>query len=434
MRIMIDGMNLALEQGTGVATYSKNLSYCLRRSGHEVTALYGKPMRAYQDMLLREAMFFDIYPDRRPRLEQSIMDFIRSFLPQTAAKIPTTDKVLNNHIANTLPDVDTYLNYNRLFKVSELRTWMHRGIMNIRLPEPVDIAHWTYPLPVRIEGAKNIYTLHDLVPLKLPYTTLDSKSAYYRTLQNLAKTADHFVTVSETSKRDIVELLQVDESFVTNTYQSVRIPQSLLDESIAQMQINLDAMNVGNENDKKSLASRLQPGGFYLFVGAIEPKKNLKRVVEAYLQSGCKLPFVVVGRKAWQYEEVMSLIERSRNIFYLDYLPFNQLITLIRAARGVFFPSLYEGFGLPVLEAFLCGAPVVTADASSTKEIAGDAAMLVDPYDIRQIRDAFRTLEEENTEQMRFEMTERGRAQAKRFTEEVVADNLDAMYQNVLAG
>jgi len=425
MRIMIDGMNLALEQGTGVATYSKNLSYCLRRKGHDVTALYGKPMRAYEDELLREAMFFDIYPDRRSRTEETILDFICAFLPGTAAKIPTTDKVLKNHIENTLPDVDKYLNFNRLFKISEMRTWMHRGVMNIKLPEPVDIAHWTYPLPIRIEGAKNIYTLHDLVPLKLPYTTMDSKSAYYRTLQNLAKTADHFVTVSETSKNDIIEILGADESFVTNTYQSVRIPQSMLDDSLEQVQINLDAMNVGAD---------LGPGGFYLFVGAIEPKKNLKRVVEAYLQSGCKLPFIVVGRQAWQYKEVMSLIERSNDIFYLDYLPFNQLVTLIRAARGVFFPSLYEGFGLPVLEAFICGAPVVTADASSTREIAGDAAMLVDPYDIRQIRDAFRKLEEKDNDQMRFEMTERGRAQAKRFTEDVIANNLDAMYQRVLAG
>ena len=297
--------------------------------------------------------------------------------------------------------------------------------MNIRLPEPVDVAHWTYPLPIRVEGAKNVYTLHDLVPLKLPYTTLDSKSAYYRTLRNLAKTADHFVTVSETSKTDIIEILGVDESFVTNTYQSVRIPQTLLEEPLEQVQINLDAMNVGAD---------LGPGGFYLFVGAIEPKKNLKRVVEAYLQSGCKLPFIVVGRKAWQYQDVMSLIERSNDIFYLDYLPFNQLITLIRAARGVFFPSLYEGFGLPVLEAFICGAPVVTADASSTREIAGDAAMLVDPYDIRQIRDAFRKLEEKDNDQMRFEMTERGRAQAELFTEDVIADNLDAMYRKGMAG
>lgn len=425
MRIMIDGMNLALEQGTGVATYSKNLSYCLRQKGHEVTALYGKPMRAHKDDLLREAMFFDIYPDRRSRWEETVQDFANAFLPKTAATIPTTDKVLKHHIANTLPDVGKYLNLNRLFKMSELRTFLHRGVMNIRLPEPVDIAHWTYPLPIRIEGAKNIYTLHDLVPLKLPYTTLDSKSAYYRTLRNLAKTADHFVTVSETSKTDIIEILGVDESFVTNTYQSVRIPKTLLEEPLEQVQINLDAMNVGAD---------LGPGGFYLFVGAIEPKKNLKRVVEAYLQSGCKLPFVVVGRKAWQFKEVMSLIERSNDIFYLDYLPFNQLVTLIRAARGVFFPSLYEGFGLPVLEAFICGAPVVTADASSTREIAGDAAMLVDPYDIRQIRDAFRTLEEKDNDQMRFEMTERGRAQAERFTEDVIADNLDAMYQKVMAG
>lgn len=425
MRIMIDGMNLALEQGTGVATYSKNLSYCIRRNGHEITALYGKPMRAYDDPLLREAMFFDNYKDPPFfRNDEFFRNAINSFLPTRASEIPLTDKVLKDHIAGSLPDVDAYMNANRLFKIADMRTYMHRGVLNIHLPKPIDIAHWTYPIPARIVGAKNIYTLHDLVPLKLPYTTLDSKSRYFRALMKLKQTADHFVTVSDTSKADIVDMLGVDESFVTNTYQSVRIPQTLLDDPMEQLHINLDAMNIDED---------LGLGGFYLFVGAIEPKKNLKRVVEAYLQSGVKLPFIVVGRKAWQFDEVMSLIKRSNHIHYLDYLPFNQLITLLRAARGVFFPSLYEGFGLPVLEAFLCGAPVVTANASSTREIAGDGAILVDPYNTTEIRDAFRTLEESGNEQIRFDMTERGRAQAGLFTEEKIAANLEEMYQRVMA-
>ena len=422
MKILIDGMNLALEQGTGVATYSKNLSYCVKDAGHHLSTLYGKPVWAYRDKLLREAAFFDSYISKR-HLHQEIADVIRSPWSYRAVEVPNTPNVLKNHIAASLPQTDAYLNVLNLFHIAVWRAFLTGGMLNIRMPYKVDIAHWTYPIPARIVGAKNIYTIHDMVPLKLPYATLDSKSLHFRILKKLCKEADHFVTVSEASKRDIVDMLGVRDDFVTNTYQSVKIPAHLMEEDEAQRQIDLDAINIGG----------LKADGFYLFVGAIEPKKNLRRIIEAYLGAGVEQPLLVVGRKGWHYKADVKLMERSRNIHYLDYLPFHQLITLMRSARALIWPSLYEGFGLPVLESFLCGTPVITADASSTAEIAGDAALLVDPYDVRDIREGIRKMSDPDSEGFRRDLVAKGRAQAEQFSQEKITANLDAMYQRLAA-
>src|SRR6218665_3461819 len=97
---------------------------------------------------------------------------------------------------------------------------LYGSFMDAAYEKSAAIAHWTYPLPVRLKGAANIYTIHDLVPLRLPYTTLDNKREYYRTIREIVRKADHIVTVSEASKRDILDLFDVPEDRVTNTYQS----------------------------------------------------------------------------------------------------------------------------------------------------------------------------------------------------------------------
>lgn len=422
MKIMIDGMNLALAQGTGVATYARNLARCVKLNGHHLSVLYGKPIYPYRDMLLREAMFFDDYKDKLGPLGLA-QAAAGCFSTHMAAEVRQSGRVLTDHIRGRLPQADAFFNIQNLFRMADLRSSISGGMLRIETPYPVDIAHWTYPVAARIEGARNIYTLHDLVPLKLPYATLDSKSHYFRVLKTLSQTADHFVTVSEASKADIVDMLKVEPDFVTNTYQSVDIPQTLLDETPEQHAIDLNAL---------SLDEHLGVDGFYLYVGAIEPKKNLKRIIEGYLSSGVPHPLIVVGRRGWRFKEEMSLIERSRRIHYLDYVPFAQLITLIRSARALVFASLYEGFGLPILEAFMCETPVITADASSTAEIAGGAAHLVNPYSVTDLRDAFRTLSAPSSDQLRKDMAQAGRARAEMFTEDRIAGEIGALYDRLM--
>ena len=161
-----------------------------------------------------------------------------------------------------------------------------------------DIMHWTYPLPIRLEGARNIYTLHDLVPLRLPYTTLDNKRYYLRLLRGCLRWGDHICTVSESSRRDIIDLLGARPDQVTNTYQSIRInkPPAQTDtpEGLAAWLRGLFG---------------LEPGRYFLFYGALEPKKNIGRLIEAYLSASLPIPLVIVGGRAWKSEGELRLTQ-----------------------------------------------------------------------------------------------------------------------------
>jgi glycosyltransferase involved in cell wall biosynthesis len=438
MRILIDGMNLALEQGTGVATYARNLSHCIKRNGHELVALYGKAAPERGDPVLREAMFMDQPPKRlSPTRAARILRDAARVGALSPATVPETGLVVRDGHRHLMPRCDAILNRRDLFQIARTRFDATGRLLEVTSPEPVDIAHWTYPIPIRLRGAKNIYTFHDLVPLKLPYATLDRKSRYYRLLKKLVHTADHIVTVSDCSRADILAMLPVAEEKVTNTYQSVAIPESLLRKSWEDVDIELanafhaplgEAANTAPGN-----VDTLRRDEFFLFVGAIEPKKNLRRIIEGFLASGVPQPLVVVGRQGWQYKEEVKIMARSPHIIYLDYLPFSQMITLMRSARALLWPSLYEGFGLPILEAFLCGTPVVTAANSSTAEIAGDAALLVDPYETTQIRDAIRRLGAPDSDDQRRQMAEKGRRRAEAFSEERIAGLLEDCYAGIMA-
>src|SRR5262249_31369801 len=144
-------------------------------------------------------------------------------------------------------------------------------------------------------------------------------------------------------------------------------------------------------------------GNYLLFYGALEPKKNVARLIDAYQLSAVDIPLVITGAGGWGNEGERRLIEglqggekaeetAKRRLYPLEYVSIQMLVTLIRGARAVLFPSLYEGFGLPVLEAMLLGTPVVTSRTSSIPEIAGEAALYVNPYETDEIARAIKTI------------------------------------------
>lgn len=437
MRVLIDGMNLALEQGTGVATYARNLSLGLTEAGHDVSTLYGRNVTPHRAPVLREAAFFNAGENRGRKPARQAWDLIRSLAPVSAYAVPETGFVLRDELKPRLPVCRALLNHPGLFLKALSKFKSGLGFLEVTLPEPVDVAHWTYPLPLRVRGARNVYTIHDLVPLRLPYATLDRKPLYHRLMRAIARTADAVVTVSETSRRDILALLPVAPERVVNTFQSVAIrpsllaaPEADLDAALAAVSEMAQAMRPAGLLNEPPV--RLERRGFLLFLGAVEPKKNLLRLVQAYLASGVPQPLVVVGRRAWQFEETMRLVEKSPRILYLDYLPFAQVVMLMRAARATLFPSLYEGFGLPVLESFLCGTPVVTSAVGATAEVAGDAALLVDAYDPASIRDAIRAVAADDA--LCADLAARGAARARAFAPAEVVPRLTAVYEAVVAG
>lgn len=279
--------------------------------------------------------------------------------------------------------------------------------------------HWTYPVPVRVEGARNIYTIHDLVPLRLPYTTLTDKPRFARLLRACVAEADHLCTVSEFSRKDIIDQCGIDPARISNTYQSSFVPEAILNETFE-----------ASARQVKGVFN-LETRGFFLFFGALEPKKNLGRLIEAYLGLQLATPLVLVGARAWMNETELSLLpENDPRIIRLDYLGRNALLRLTRVARALLFPSIFEGFGLPVLEAMELGTPVLTSDRSALPEVAGDAALLVDPYSTLSIAEGISRLDRD--EALRARLSLAGPHQAAKFSQSHHLERLEAMYETVL--
>jgi len=322
-----------------------------------------------------------------------------------------------------LPYYDRIWNSSDIFGAAHAYFDVSGRFLSARVPEAPRIAHWTYPLPIRVPGAKNIYTLHDLVPLKLPYTTLDRTQSYRKLIRAIVDSADHIVTVSERSKHDICELFDVPEERITNASQAVNLPEGEVGKPVETVQRELEGLF--------GLAYR----GYFLFYGAIEPKKNVGRLIEAYLATNIETPLLIVGSAAWKSDQELRLLDAldpetaKRRVRRLDYAPPNILITLIRGAKAVLFPSLYEGFGLPVLEAMTLGTPVLTSREGSTPEVAGDAGLLVNPYDTADIAEGIRTLD--GNPALCAELAQRGLRQARLFSAERFRQKLQQVYERL---
>jgi glycosyltransferase involved in cell wall biosynthesis len=430
-RIVFDGLNLALPQGTGIATYTRNLIDGVCGLGHKAGVLYATRQNPAKDPLLREIGFFD---ERRrsyggtpwtDRLEYwgNLANAFRHNrpIPMNAARV-----VHARQFQDRLPAVDDWFVSPGLFARAHMRFDIAGDFLPVTFDTPPDIMHCTYQHPLKARRARNLYTIHDLVALRLPFTTMDRKRKTFQLLRKIARQADHIVTVSENSRRDIIEILGADASRVTNTYQSVCFPPDMLErppEAIAE---------------QLSGSLGLDWRGYLLFFGAMEPKKNIARIIDAYQASGVDIPLVLVTSNGWENEAETKLLQEQllkqrekgrplkRRVVRFEYVSRAMLVTLLRGARALLFPSLYEGFGLPVLEAMSLGTPVVTSNTSSLPEVAGDAALVVDPYDSPAIARAIATVT--NDAGLRDDLARRGLVQAGRFSPERYRERLAAMY------
>ncbi|WP_380787641.1 glycosyltransferase family 4 protein [Sphingomonas sp. R86521] len=432
MRIGIDGYNLAMPHGTGVATYGAELSNAVRGLGHELDGVFGLRVPKAEDA--RETAFFDRFQrpvDPRARVPRWVRraEFAKTFLPTRLRHVPLSAAVEKRGLSDGWPGFDRLFSADNLFDRAHLWFRLTGRFVSLTLPDPPAIMHWTYPVPIQMVGARNIYTLHDLVPLKLPYATLDDKDVYRGVVQGCVRAAAHLCTVSESSRADVIERFGVAENRISNTYQTA------------------PRVTLGPLTDDQHAVEGifgLPYRGYLLYFGAIEPKKNIGRIIEAYLSLQTTMPLVIVGARAWQSDSELRLMpgggadgspgtfhgHRGQTIIRLQYLPRELLTKLIRCARATVFPSVYEGFGLPVLESMQVGTPVITSTTSSLPEVAGDAALFVDPYDVGAIVTAMRRIVDDGA--MVEDLAARGLASAKRFAPECYGKRLAAMYARTM--
>lgn len=422
--IMLDGYNLALARGTGVATYTRNLSIACGALGYRTEILYGVPSSTTEDPVFREISFFATRPERAPwttRLARDLQSLSTPFLKPRALPIPVSGRVILDQFAWQLPHFDRIWNVANLYDRAFTLYYAYRLFSTVSQLDTPDLMHWTYPLPIHLKNTKNIYTIHDLVPLRLPYTTTNDKRYYFSLIKNILKRADHIVTVSESSKRDIIDIFNYPEDRITNTYQAVSIPREFLDKTDDVVRQEVEGV------------FKLPYKSYFLFFGAIEPKKNVSRLIEGYLSSPVKETLVIMGKPAWQADQELRLLSETSHddrVRRLEYVSFPLLTSLIRGAKAVVFPSLYEGFGLPILESMVLGTPVLTSDRASIPEVTADAALHVDPYDTRAIAEGIQALSTDAA--LRDTLSAKGRVQAQQFSPERYQARVGALYDRML--
>lgn len=243
-------------------------------------------------------------------------------------------------------------------------------------PEAVLMPIQTYPF-WRKSSFKVAVTIHDVAFLHFPeHYTAHGRFLLKFNTRRAARLADHIIVPSKTTRRDLIQFYGVPKEKISVVY------HGFSDFLVKKGRVG--SVEVFNFTQKSP---------FLLFVGSVQPRKNLIRLVEAFeiLAPGApELKLVLVGGNGWLFEEILRRIEKSpvkNRIVMTGEVSIELLADFYASAEMLVFPSLYEGFGLPVLEAMSCGLPVVCAKNSSIKEVAGDAAVYFDEYDSKNMAD-----------------------------------------------
>ena len=377
LRVLLDGNYRLQSQGTGISQYSRTLASGLEALGCDVRWLAGMPA-GVADPLIDQVRFSDSPPpfEGPRRYLQTAMRMCGGLLKQRVTARPYIDSGVVITEPSAPRPQKTYL-VPDLFAKAHYRHMLLRDFTEVRVPDKIDVLHLTAPLPIKMRGVRTVTTIHDLVPIRLPYTTPDNKAEFIHRVRKCAAMSDLIITVSEASKRDIVEILDIDPAKISVTYQPT----------------DLQPLSSAEREDLPRVLQRygLALDHYLLFVGAFEPKKNLKRLIEAFLEIDTDMPLVIVGRKAWLWDEDQVWLEtldtRARDrLRFLGYVEREDLRRLYAGAQVFLFPSLYEGFGLPALEAMTMGCPIVASETPSLLEICGDAAIFANPFDRSNIR------------------------------------------------
>jgi glycosyltransferase involved in cell wall biosynthesis len=424
LNVLVDGLYRFEAQGSGISTYSRTLGDGLSALGCNVSWLSGASMAGGRPDALADEVALADRPPQLSGLRERAQTIRRmgqglTSASVTARPLTSTGAVFANQGA---PSPNSVFLAPDIFVKAHYRHMLLRQFTDIRAAAKFDVLHLTAPLPVRMAGVKTVTTIHDLVPIRLPWTTPDNKSEFIDRVRTSAKLSDLIITVSEASKRDIVEILDMDPDRVAVTWQPS----------------DLATLTDQEREDLPRVLSRfgLAEQGYALFVGAIEPKKNLRRLIEAFLETDSDMPLVIVGRKAWMWEDEIGFIEalseapRSR-LRFMGYAERDDLRRLYAGAQMFLFPSLYEGFGLPPLEAMNAGCPVLASDRGSLPEVCGDGAGYADAMDRDDLR---RKIEQMMGDQgLRARLSDAGRKRAQAFSKDAYVSSLASAYAKLLS-
>ena len=345
--------------------------------------------------------------------------------------------VYTRHLTEALRKTQSgQFQYHWYLKESEkdLNTFRRWYWENVQLPplvakDKVDILHIPAFAPPFYSKHKVVVTVHDIIGMIFP-NQLRWPSRWYwgRWLPTAIKTADFIIADSDSTKNDLINHLKISKDMIRVIYPSGH-------ESFTTQR---------NEKLLNQVKARFSiHDRYFLFVGTIEPRKNLKRVIEAFtifqenIKSSARYQLVVVGQKDFGKGKLFKSIAHDLrtkidDIIFAGYVRQEELNQLYCGAEALVYPSLYEGFGIPILEAMASGVPVITAKKTSMPEVAGEAALYVDPYDSQSIANGM--LELHDQPELRERLAQNSAIQIKKFSWQKTAEQTCEVYRQLAEG
>ncbi len=314
------------------------------------------------------------------------------------------------------------------------KRWLERLWYRLRLPLWVE--GWTgrialfhapdFVLPAVMPGTRTIVTIHDLSFVREPNSTMPGMAAHLnRWVPRSVQQADHVIAVSESTRQDLIALYHTPPEKISVLYHGVT----------PHFQPTENPTRLHEVRQRYGLGER----PFILTVGTIQPRKNYQRLIQAYtivlqklfiVSKNNHLGLVIVGSKGWQYEAIFNEVSRlglENQVHFLGFVDETDLPTLYSAATLFAYPALYEGFGLPVLEAMACGTPVMASNLSALPEVVGQAGLLVNPRQVEAMAEAM--LQLLTNMPLRQQLIQAGFKQAAKFTWPKMAEQLLALYK-----
>lgn len=284
----------------------------------------------------------------------------------------------------------------------------------------IDVLHSPGFVIPFLSKAKNILTIADMTFISHPKVHTLVKRFYFGLFMppSIRKT-DKILSISKSTKKDISDMLNINAGKIEVTHLSYGKEFKILDKKNAK----------GFLSDNYSIDYP-----FILFVGMIEPRKNLKRVLKAFsqLKKQETIPqkLVIVGKKGWMYKGIFKTVKRlglEKEIIFTGYVPDNDLVKFYNSADVLVYPCLYEGFGIPILEAMACECPVITSNVSSMPEVAGDAALFVNPIKTDEIASAMKKVI--TNKKLQKKLREKGKLQCSKFSWKKTAEKTLLIYE-----
>ena len=306
-----------------------------------------------------------------------------------------------------------------------LGTWWRTSSMKKDLlNKKIDLYHGlSHEIPIGLEktGIKSVVTIHDVIFKYYPkhYRPID-RQIYDRKFSSACRRANCIITISESSKRDIIKFYKTPAEKVVVIYPSC-------DDRFK--------LKLGKERIKSVLNQHNLPDNFLLYVGSIIERKNLLGVVKAMraLKKSERLPLVVIGKGSGYKEKVMQFIQQNHlteEVIFPTFVNNDDLPAIYQAASILIFPSIYEGFGLPIIEALWSSTPVITSNLSSLPEAAGKGALLIDPHEPSEIASAIKRILSDT--ELSQQLIREGLEQVKKFEAATIAQSIMNTYRDIL--